>query len=71
MACLSSFGCTVGVELLSFFLFYPVAADLTGVFCLSPSGRRHRYSLLGSLAVVLVVTSLYFWTPQRYKSTHA
>ena len=53
----------MGVELLSFFLFYPVAADLTGVFCLSPSGRRHRYSLLGSLAVVLVVTSLYFWTP--------
>ena len=64
-ACLWSFGCILGAELLSLFLSHPVAADLVGVFCLSPSERRHRCSLLGSLGFVLVVMCLNFWVTKR------
>lgn len=65
MACLWSFGHILGAELLSLFLFYPVAADLVGVFCLSPSERRHRYSLFGTLGFALVVMCLNFWVRKR------
>lgn len=65
MACLWSFGHILGAELLSLFLFYPVAADLVGVFCLSPSERRHRYSLFGTLGFALVMMCLNFWVRKR------